>query len=710
MSWPTPQDFNEAVQNPATNFGDEELRSGKVAVNSLDLPRVATGAFASVYKIRCHTRDLAVRCFLRQIPDVQDRYKKISDFVMSDDLPATVGFQYLDQGISVRNRWIPILKMDWVEGKTLDLFIRQNLTNAPALTRLAQQLYLLALDLKRTGIAHGDLQHGNILVTANGDLRLVDYDGMFVPTLKGQSSLELGHRNYQHPARDGTHFDERLDTFSIWCLMLSISCLIRDCTLVQQLSGLDECIIFRQSDFRYPLKSAAFALLESHNDAVIVEYSRRLRTLLALDPSTVPWIDENFSVPPNLPPLQLDRQSKVHPVHTVAQFETAREGNPTTQGAEWPTMKDYIDAVRRPTKAFTDPELKASTIVSDHGILSPISSDHGAVFKLQGEHGLIALKVFLKADEYLEDRYKALSSLVSWSKELQKYFVDFEYLPHGIKVGSSFYPAVKMPWIDSPTLFQMCEQFRGNRKLMQAMAESFRITMQRLQRAGIVHGDIDPSNLLYTKTGFILVDYDLTTVTPTRKLASTLKSNKHFRHRSVHNSQDYQSDNFAAWLIYTSLIALSYEPSLWNRLSVAPGRLLFERRDLKAPVDSLAFDLLRHHFARPVHELSENLSIFCTMRAEDTPPLPGELDLFDDPVLLLEQAVAPPLLPVPLTDSEVRAQEQRIQRVILVGLGAAGLTSILIPSTAFSIGIFLIPTLIACLILSIKDSITQRRP
>src|SRR2546430_4647189 len=54
--------------------------------------------------------------------------------------------------------------------------------------------------LFRSQVAHGDLQHGNILVRG-GSIQLVDYDGMWVPALKGRHATEIGHRAYQHPER-----------------------------------------------------------------------------------------------------------------------------------------------------------------------------------------------------------------------------------------------------------------------------------------------------------------------------------------------------------------------------------------------------------------------------------------------------------------------------------------------------------------------------
>ena len=38
MAWPQSQDYNEALQNPQTSFGDAELRGGQAATNAMGMP------------------------------------------------------------------------------------------------------------------------------------------------------------------------------------------------------------------------------------------------------------------------------------------------------------------------------------------------------------------------------------------------------------------------------------------------------------------------------------------------------------------------------------------------------------------------------------------------------------------------------------------------------------------------------------------------
>ncbi|MBZ0186335.1 MAG: hypothetical protein K8F91_08820, partial [Candidatus Obscuribacterales bacterium] len=221
MHWPTPQQYNEAIQNPRFCFSDAELRRGKAEENSLGLPRSMTGAFASVYKVVSDEAAWAVRCFLARRDEQEERYEAISKFVSFDNLDCTIPFYYLNQGIKVDNSWFPILKMSWVEGSTLGQFVEAHYKESERMSWLRKNFQSMVAEIEAGGIAHGDLQHGNIIITGDG-LRLVDYDALFVPELLGKQNLELGHANYQHPLRIACHYDCDVDNFSCWLIDLSL--------------------------------------------------------------------------------------------------------------------------------------------------------------------------------------------------------------------------------------------------------------------------------------------------------------------------------------------------------------------------------------------------------------------------------------------------------------------------------------------------------
>ena len=88
-------------------------------------------------------------------------------------------------------------------------------------------------DLERLGWSHGDLQHGNILVARDDTIRLLDYDGMFVPALAGKGKTEDGHRHYQHPERRNQKFGPSLDRFSGWAIALGVAAIAHEPALLQ---------------------------------------------------------------------------------------------------------------------------------------------------------------------------------------------------------------------------------------------------------------------------------------------------------------------------------------------------------------------------------------------------------------------------------------------------------------------------------------------
>jgi hypothetical protein len=298
--WPSPQDYNEAVQNARLNVSDAELKQSTVEINAMGLPKAVSGAFASVYKMKCAQRSLALRCFLQSSTDQEARYAIISSFVENDALPYTVTFAFMHEAVRINARWFPALKMEWVEGVTLDAYVRENLTRPDRLAALADSFQVMCAELAAAGVAHGDLQHGNILVK-DGELRLVDYDGMFVPGMEGMYASELGHRNYQHPQRNEKFFGAQLDYFSAWVIHTSLKCLAIDPALFKTLAAGDECLLFRQADFQNPEASYAFATLESHSDPDVQRYARYLRRLLHTSISEVPPLSNDVPGAGELP-------------------------------------------------------------------------------------------------------------------------------------------------------------------------------------------------------------------------------------------------------------------------------------------------------------------------------------------------------------------------------------------------------------------------
>lgn len=287
MQWPTPQDYNETVQSPDFCFDNPELQQGAPETNAMGLPKAICGNFASVYQFQCANRSIAVKCFLRNVYNQHQRYGNLSTFTEFNHVSTLLEFEYLLKGILVNGSWFPIVKMPWVEGLTLDQFVRKNMHNRQQLDRFLSQFTDLVLELERNGIAHGDLQHGNIIVR-NKDLMLVDYDGIYVPAMAGEQANELGHVNYQHPERSAEYFDATIDRFSAWIIHHSLYVLRLDPTLWQRHAGGDERLIFGSSDYKSPDNSRLLAELMRHPVPEINKRAIEIKKLLSLKLSEIP--------------------------------------------------------------------------------------------------------------------------------------------------------------------------------------------------------------------------------------------------------------------------------------------------------------------------------------------------------------------------------------------------------------------------------------
>jgi S1-C subfamily serine protease/regulation of enolase protein 1 (concanavalin A-like superfamily) len=272
MSWPLSQDYNEAIQSPAANFSDPELWQGQVVTNSLGIPLPYSGSFADVYQLRCPGGDFAVKCFTREVPGLCERYAAIGEHLRCAALPFTVDFRFLPEGIRVRGQWYPVVKMRWVEGLLLNQFVRDSLDKPARLVALADIWARMARRLRGSSVAHGDLQHGNVILTperggASHAVRLVDYDGMWVTALAGQKSGEVGHPNYQHSQRlrEGLYGPE-VDRFPLLVIYCAVRGLLAGGRALWERYDNGDNLLFREDDLRSPRDSRLVWELARLND------------------------------------------------------------------------------------------------------------------------------------------------------------------------------------------------------------------------------------------------------------------------------------------------------------------------------------------------------------------------------------------------------------------------------------------------------------
>ncbi|HEX8338265.1 MAG TPA: hypothetical protein VF621_16220 [Pyrinomonadaceae bacterium] len=350
--WPTARHYAEAVQCPPVCFEEPSLKRMLPAVDRLGMPLVTSGQFAYVFKLNPGDGGgdaLAVRCFRGFLGDRQERYRALDAHLGAHRIAALPQFKYLPKGILVAGRRYPVLVMEWVEGPTLDVYLDEAVGRRDALLHMADEWVRLVTALRAAGIAHGDLQHGNIIVEG-GRLRLVDLDGMFVPALAGFRASEVGHQHYQHPARDVAHFSSDTDNFSALVVYLSLISLAERPELWREHH--DENLLFTRADFAAPEASALFTKVE----ALGGEHARlaaALRAACASDPASTPPLTE----------LVAPRSALPGWMHAPADVEVRTRTREVARRAPAPPPADIDDRLWPPKAWRETPASPASATV-----------------------------------------------------------------------------------------------------------------------------------------------------------------------------------------------------------------------------------------------------------------------------------------------------------------------------------------------------------
>ncbi|MDO4571064.1 MAG: hypothetical protein Q4D38_11810 [Planctomycetia bacterium] len=283
MAWPLSSHFSTMLQNPTMAFRDPELKNSTILRNAQGQPKPWAGAFAVVYKATLPSgENRAVRVFSTESPERRERYELISQYLQNIHLKCLVHFEYYDNAIrSTDGKWYPLVLMDWVEGNTLFQWVDTQCKNQNfAALRVAADVWAeLVRELEDAGIAHGDYQQANIMVTPNGKMKLVDYDCMCVPALVGRRNLEIGVEPYQHPERDGsTLLTTSIDRFSALMIYVALRALAADVSLWEKYVVKPDYdkLMFKKEDIQNPDASPLIRDLNTSSDPEVAEFTQLL--------------------------------------------------------------------------------------------------------------------------------------------------------------------------------------------------------------------------------------------------------------------------------------------------------------------------------------------------------------------------------------------------------------------------------------------------
>ena len=265
MQYPLISEYLAAIQDAHDNL--DKLNHLVPVLDKHGEPYRSSGAFAVVFKMKDEQtgKYYALKCFTEEQEGRAEAYRQIAEELEFVDSPYITSVKYLEKELFVDSNCeddeFPVLLMDWIEGETMETYIAENYTDSYEMSMLCYRFCKMAAWLRSQSFAHGDIKPDNIIVRPDGTLTLVDYDGMFVPAMKGQKSPTIGTKDFSHPLRTIDDFDETIDDFALASIALSLKAISLDSSLLQSYGASDR-LLFSVTDYLDLSKSKIFAALQ----------------------------------------------------------------------------------------------------------------------------------------------------------------------------------------------------------------------------------------------------------------------------------------------------------------------------------------------------------------------------------------------------------------------------------------------------------------
>ena len=265
MQYPLISEYVMAIQDAGDNL--EELAHLTPVLDDHGEPYRSSGAFAVVFKMQDKRtgKYYALKCFTEEQQGRAEAYRQIADELDLLDSPYITSVKYMEKELFVDSQCeedeFPVLLMDWVDGETMEAYIAANYRNQSAMSMLSYRFGKMAAWLRTQSFSHGDVKPDNIIVRPDGSLTLVDYDGMFVPSMKGSQSPTIGTKDFSHPLRTVDDFDETIDDFSLASIALSLKAISMESTLLD-IYGASDRLLFSENDYRNPSNSKVISALQ----------------------------------------------------------------------------------------------------------------------------------------------------------------------------------------------------------------------------------------------------------------------------------------------------------------------------------------------------------------------------------------------------------------------------------------------------------------
>lgn len=493
MNYPLLSEYIESIKSAEDNFN--ELSYLRSVMNDDGLPVMTSGNFAVVFKMEdVETGKLyALKCFTKEQEGREEAYKQIAEEFEGVESPYLISIRYLDKELFVdtdnsEEDEFPVLLMDWVEGQTLDKYLRENLRNNSALNMLVYRFRQFSQWLITQPFAHGDLKPDNILVREDGSLVLVDYDGLYVPAMSGEMARELGSTDFRNPHRKIDEFDENIDLFSLISIFISLSIIAYDSDTLTRFGSADR-------------------LLFSSNDYLDLQTSELYNYIIKSFPSNgkIRQLTDVLKLLCEGHPIT---KKIVYDVLIIFKNETIRI---LEKDSNLPSAEEYIDAFIKQTICFRT--LKDLKTIQDNNRVVYVKGSNSVVFKMLDSHTgkYYAIKSYTGV-KY--DIYNRMEVIIEKLRLVESpYLVKMKIVYNELNInvngfvdeGIYYFPIVIMDWVDGDTL----DNYLPKSDKFKHLINSYKSMSSWLLEQNFSHGGISPQNILVTKeNNTLLIDYD----------------------------------------------------------------------------------------------------------------------------------------------------------------------------------------------------------
>lgn len=228
-------------------------------LSGISEPYDSSGRFGVAFKMNPRRGGIprCYRVWKDTNPDAKRRSDLIDKGIRRSGLRYFSGFRVVESALRVtsdsKQYILPGIVMDWIEGDIFSSFLTEKWRGLSQSQRVEfiRAFYRMCMEMRDARVSHGDLSCKNIIVTPSREIRLVDYDSVWVSEMGDRyPQTTAGIPSFQHPLRfttanlksgpDDDNFSQLVIAISLWTAYYNTS--------VVDLYA-DEELLFKTTDF-----------------------------------------------------------------------------------------------------------------------------------------------------------------------------------------------------------------------------------------------------------------------------------------------------------------------------------------------------------------------------------------------------------------------------------------------------------------------------